>query len=95
MIGLGLGQISIAKTNGIVSTQASTFSSYPSDPDAPSRANPTKGEWRHWLVVNISGCDVTGGETLFEYVGSGPPKGTGLHRYIYLGEKLFVLRSNH
>lgn len=25
------------------------------DPDAPSRANPKFGQWRHWIVTNIPG----------------------------------------
>ncbi|KAE8745246.1 hypothetical protein FOCC_FOCC008038 [Frankliniella occidentalis] len=50
------------------------------DPDAPSRKEPTYREWHHWLVGNIPGADVNKGETLSEYVGSGPPQGTGLHR---------------
>ncbi|XP_068237566.1 protein D3-like isoform X1 [Palaemon carinicauda] len=54
------------------------------DPDAPSRENPKLREFLHWLVVNIPGCDLSRGETLADYVGSGPPKGTGLHRYVYL-----------
>ncbi|XP_067132921.1 protein D3-like isoform X2 [Centruroides vittatus] len=54
------------------------------DPDAPSRQNPKYREWHHWLVVNIPGTDVSKGEVLSEYVGSGPPKGTGLHRYVYV-----------
>lgn len=54
------------------------------DPDAPSKANPTLGEVRHWYLVNIPGNRVDDGEKLFEYRGSGPPKGTGLHRYIFL-----------
>lgn len=54
------------------------------DPDAPSRATPKYREWHHWLVVNIPGCNVEQGETLSQYVGSGPPKGTGLHRYVFL-----------
>lgn len=56
------------------------------DPDAPSRADPKWGEWRHWLVVNIPGCEVSKGEVLSVYIGSGPPQGTGLHRYVFLGE---------
>ena len=32
-------------------------------------------EWHHWLVVNIPNNDIGSGETLSEYVGSGPPKG--------------------
>ena len=61
------------------------------DPDAPSRCNPKFAQWRHWLVVNIPGTDVTQGETITAYVGAAPPKGTGLHRYIILGELLAVL----
>lgn len=33
-----------------------------SDPDAPSRAEPTFREWHHWLVVNIPGTDISKGE---------------------------------
>ena len=41
-------------------------------------------QWHHWLVGNIPGQDVSKGETLSAYVGSGPPQGTGLHRYVFL-----------
>lgn len=54
------------------------------DPDAPSRKEPTFREWHHWLVGNIPGNNVGGGETLSAYVGSGPPPKTGLHRYVFL-----------
>jgi hypothetical protein len=54
------------------------------DPDAPSRADPKFREWHHWCVVNIPGKDISAGEVLTEYVGSGPPKGTKLHRYVFL-----------
>ncbi|XP_030371499.1 protein D3 [Scaptodrosophila lebanonensis] len=54
------------------------------DPDAPSRAEPKFREFKHWVVVNIPGNDVSAGEALAEYVGSGPPKDTGLHRYVFL-----------
>ncbi|XP_030558708.1 protein D3 [Drosophila novamexicana] len=54
------------------------------DPDAPSRAEPKFREILHWAVVNIPGNQLGAGQTLAEYVGSGPPKGTGLHRYIFL-----------
>ncbi|KAL0278184.1 UNVERIFIED_CONTAM: hypothetical protein PYX00_000080 [Menopon gallinae] len=54
------------------------------DPDAPSRKDPKFREWHHWLVVNIPGNDLSKGETLSEYIGSGPPKGSGLHRYVFL-----------
>uniref|UniRef100_A0A0N4ZIC6 Phosphatidylethanolamine-binding protein n=1 Tax=Parastrongyloides trichosuri TaxID=131310 RepID=A0A0N4ZIC6_PARTI len=54
------------------------------DPDAPSREDPKFGEVKHWLVMNIPGSDVSKGEEIAEYVGSGAPQGTGLHRYIFL-----------
>lgn len=54
------------------------------DPDAPSRVDPSLGEVRHWYAGNIPGNRIADGEQLFEYRGSGPPQGTGLHRYIFL-----------
>lgn len=54
------------------------------DPDAPSRKEPAHREFLHWSVVNIPGNDISKGDTLAEYVGSGPPKDTGLHRYVFL-----------
>lgn len=57
------------------------------DPDAPSRNNPIRREWHHWLVVNVPGSQIEKGETLTEYVGSAPPKGSGLHRYVLLAFK--------
>ncbi|KAJ8680313.1 hypothetical protein QAD02_016100 [Eretmocerus hayati] len=54
------------------------------DPDAPSRKDPKFREWHHWLVTNIPGKDISKGEVLSEYIGSGPPPDTGLHRYVFL-----------
>lgn len=54
------------------------------DPDAPSRITPTYREWHHWLVGNIQGGNIASGTTLSEYIGSGPPPDTGLHRYVFL-----------
>ncbi|XP_046804326.1 protein D2-like isoform X1 [Lucilia cuprina] len=54
------------------------------DPDAPSRKNPQFREYQHWIVANIPGNDLSKGEILTAYVGSGPPQGTGLHRYVFL-----------
>ncbi|XP_054286026.1 uncharacterized protein LOC129002333 [Macrosteles quadrilineatus] len=54
------------------------------DPDAPSRQNPQNREFLHWLVANIPGDNIKSGETIVEYVGAGPPQGTGLHRYFFL-----------
>lgn len=54
------------------------------DPDAPSRKDPKFREFCHFVVVNIPGTEVTKGDTLVEYIGSGPPLGTGLHRYVFL-----------
>ncbi|RWS26985.1 phosphatidylethanolamine-binding-like protein [Leptotrombidium deliense] len=71
-------QISWPKEDGALYTLCMT------DPDAPSRQTPKYREWHHWLVVNIPGNNVAGGKVLSDYVGSGPPKGTGLHRYVFL-----------
>jgi phosphatidylethanolamine-binding protein (PEBP) family uncharacterized protein len=54
------------------------------DPDAPSRVNPVRREFRHWLVVNIPGDRLDEGQTLTEYVGSGPPKDTGNIQHLLL-----------
>lgn len=54
------------------------------DPDAPSRAAPVRREFRHWLVMNIPGTSVAAGDTVIGFIGSGPPKDTGLHRYTFL-----------
>lgn len=54
------------------------------DPDAPSRKEPMMREILHYLVVNIPANSVDKGDTLAEYIGAGAPKGTGLHRYIFV-----------
>lgn len=46
------------------------------DPDARS--------FRHWVIFNIPGADVSKGDKIIEYVGAGPQKGSGLHRYVSL-----------
>ncbi|XP_037337982.2 phosphatidylethanolamine-binding protein 1 isoform X1 [Pungitius pungitius] len=51
------------------------------DPDAPSRKEPKFREWHHFLVVNMKGNDVSSGCVVSDYVGSGPPKGTGGTRW--------------
>ncbi|XP_055903480.1 protein D3-like [Eupeodes corollae] len=50
------------------------------DPDASAEFS----EVRHWLVVNIPGNKVSEGQSVVDYVGSGPPLGSGKHRYIFL-----------
>lgn len=54
------------------------------DPDAPSRKEPTFREWHHYLVVNVPENKIEEGEILSDYVSSGPPPDTGLHRYVFL-----------
>lgn len=55
------------------------------DPDMPARTTPLsqKSQVLHWLMVNIPGRGV-GGRQLAPYIGSGPPPGTGIHRYTFL-----------
>nr|ADD38256.1 Protein D1 [Lepeophtheirus salmonis] len=54
------------------------------DPDALSRSNPVFRSYLHWIVSDLSfqNSDLRNGDVT--YVGPGPPKGTGLHRYIFL-----------
>merc|ERR1711931_258060 len=54
------------------------------DPDNTRRSAPDLAEWNHCLIVNIKGNDVSTGEVLAPFVGSGPPENTGLHRYVFL-----------
>ncbi|XP_068127734.1 phosphatidylethanolamine-binding protein 1-like [Hyperolius riggenbachi] len=54
------------------------------DPDVPSREDPSMGEWHHCIVVNMKGNDFESGKTLTKFVGSAPGKDTGLHRYTLL-----------
>lgn len=50
------------------------------DPDAGAEVK----EVRHWLVANVPGNKLSEGQTVVDYVGSGPPQGSGKHRYIFL-----------
>ncbi|XP_050051293.2 protein D3-like [Dermacentor andersoni] len=55
------------------------------DPDAPNSLSPRLRHWRHWLVMNVpNSCDLKAGDTVTEYEGPSPPKGSGLHRYVLL-----------
>lgn len=54
------------------------------DPDNYDGPEKIYREWHHWLVVNIPGNNVSEGEVLSGYIGSGPPQGTGIHRYVYI-----------
>jgi phosphatidylethanolamine-binding protein (PEBP) family uncharacterized protein len=48
------------------------------DPDA------VVGNYFHWLVVNVQGDKINNGDKIFDYKGPAPPKGSGIHRYIFL-----------
>lgn len=54
------------------------------DPDAPSRIDFSLREILHWLVMNIPESNVESGDEIIEFIGTGAPKDTGLHRYIFL-----------
>ena len=42
-------------------------------------------EWLHWLVVDIPrGQDIKNGIEKMKFAPSGPPRGSGKHRYIFL-----------
>uniref|UniRef100_A0A1Q3FF27 Putative phosphatidylethanolamine-binding protein n=1 Tax=Culex tarsalis TaxID=7177 RepID=A0A1Q3FF27_CULTA len=54
------------------------------DPDAPNRADPKFRSVCHWFVGNIPGTRIAEGDHRIAFVGSGPPQGSGLHRYVFL-----------
>ncbi|KNC96663.1 uncharacterized protein SPPG_07875 [Spizellomyces punctatus DAOM BR117] len=54
------------------------------DPDAPSREHPAKRCWRHWVVTDITHGDVKKGKVVTSYHPPTPPKGTHLHRYVFI-----------
>lgn len=59
------------------------------DPDAPSRADPKFGEWRHWVVTGVKLSEANENVKLTSaaatpYEPPAPPAGTGLHRYVFL-----------
>ncbi|CAG0906335.1 unnamed protein product, partial [Darwinula stevensoni] len=54
------------------------------DPDAPTPRDPKFRELLHWMVINIPGNNVTSGDTVVEYIGSGPPQNSEAHRYVFL-----------
>lgn len=35
-------------------------------------------------MLNVPSNDISQGDTIASYAGSGPPQGTGLHRYVFL-----------
>ena len=42
-------------------------------------------EWLHWLVTDIpKGKQIQNGKEKMKFAPSGPPKGSGKHRYIFL-----------
>ncbi|ORX47420.1 PEBP-like protein [Hesseltinella vesiculosa] len=61
------------------------------DPDAPSRADPKNGPWRHWVVTNIPEGQPdqvnASANQLTTYIGPSPPAGSGDHRYVFLWYK--------
>ncbi|XP_055849022.1 phosphatidylethanolamine-binding protein homolog F40A3.3-like [Episyrphus balteatus] len=49
----------------------------------------------HWLVVNIPGNKILEGQTVMEFVGSGPSLGSGKHRYVFfVFEQANAIKTN-
>ncbi|CAG8724029.1 17124_t:CDS:2, partial [Dentiscutata heterogama] len=66
---------------GVSGDDKSRFTLMMVDPDAPSRKDPVKGEWRHWIVGNIpSNGNLSEATHLDSYMGPEPPSGSGDHR---------------
>ncbi|CDO92732.1 unnamed protein product [Kluyveromyces dobzhanskii CBS 2104] len=63
------------------------------DPDAPSQSENKWSEYCHYLETNIKlsqdpkiplSLELQAGNVKMPYVGPGPPKGTGPHRYVWI-----------
>ena len=54
------------------------------DPDAPSRSNPSFREFIHYVCINIKGNDIKTGQEIASYIGPAPPYNSGLHRYYFV-----------
>ncbi|XP_034239377.1 protein D3-like [Thrips palmi] len=65
-------------------TSGDLFTVFMVDPDAPSRQNASLRCYLHFAVANVPQNDVAHGTILAPYMGSAPPKDSGLHRYTLL-----------
>ncbi|KAJ7689669.1 phosphatidylethanolamine-binding protein [Mycena rosella] len=60
------------------------------DPDAPSAAQPTSSQFRHWVITGLTPTDDPAAPALQPtpaanaYRPPGPPKGSGIHRYTFV-----------
>ncbi|EDO19120.1 hypothetical protein Kpol_2000p88 [Vanderwaltozyma polyspora DSM 70294] len=77
--------------------KSNLFTLVMTDPDAPSRVDHKWSEYCHYVSTDIPLNNESGdndlnfttsfineGNTLIPYMGPGPPKGTGQHRYIFM-----------
>ncbi|KAJ7752638.1 phosphatidylethanolamine-binding protein [Mycena metata] len=75
--------------DGLVKTEA-RYTLAMLDPDAPSAAQPTSSQFRHWVItglqpdVEFTGPAVQTTTAANTYRPPGPPKGSGLHRYTFV-----------
>uniref|UniRef100_A0A8C5ZNW1 Phosphatidylethanolamine binding protein 4 n=1 Tax=Marmota marmota marmota TaxID=9994 RepID=A0A8C5ZNW1_MARMA len=73
--------------------EGATYTLMMVDPDAPSRSEPTKRYWRHWLVTDIKFTCLSLSPPA-AYKPPSPPANSGFHRYqllVYLQERNEVL----
>ncbi|KAJ7079206.1 PEBP-like protein [Mycena crocata] len=75
--------------DGLVKTQPRyTLAMF--DPDAPSAAQPTSSQFRHWVITGLTvgedpeAAAVQTTPAVNEYRPPGPPKGSGIHRYTFV-----------
>nr|XP_018905787.1 PREDICTED: putative odorant-binding protein A5 isoform X1 [Bemisia tabaci] len=99
IIQVAYGTVEVAMGNEIharYTTRMPTFVTWPAkkdsqyclimtDPDTSYHSRPTEPrEYQHWIVVNIPGNNLTGGETITEYVRPNPEyDDDGFHRFIF------------
>ena len=69
-------------TNLVSSPFPSTHTQTKAAPYLPILPPPLPRHRLHYLAVNVPAAG--SGTVLADYIGAGPPKGTGLHRYVWL-----------
>lgn len=93
-----LANVDKDEVNALDEAEGSLFTLVLTDPDAPSRTDKKWSEYAHFITTGITLQRTEGesssfvaeldlgsqGKEILEYMGPGPPKGTGKHRYVFI-----------
>ncbi|KAF6742259.1 phosphatidylethanolamine-binding protein [Ephemerocybe angulata] len=85
-------ELRLVADQSLEETEGKSYTVVMTDPDAPSRADPKFGQWRHWVITGIKIPEAEGRIVTMQktksattpYMGPAPPPGSGVHRYTFL-----------